>query len=278
VQTTRDYSVGDLINKLALMAMLHALPHKEYTDSVSLLTCQKDLSCANVKAASQVKQTEHNTHHGPLLSPSGKATLHTAAQPPRQNKLGVKCGFCPGEGHNEENCYKKDHARKDAQKAVQEHHANRDTIKPHRTNRATATSPSSPVPSNSAKVTKLAASASVHLAGSPDTHADAHWIADTGATSHMSPCHSWFTKLEPLAIPISVANDPVMCSSIGKSAVTWPARWRWPALASAGQADQAWPDALSSPELHHKTLLCSLVSFICIPLALRCSVFTKYFI
>jgi hypothetical protein len=31
---------------------------------------------------------------------------------------------------------------------------------------------------------------------------DAHWIADTGATFHVSPRRSWFTKLEPLAIPI----------------------------------------------------------------------------
>jgi hypothetical protein len=89
---------------------------------------------------------------------------------------------------------------------------NRDAAKPRRTNRAAAVSPSLPAPSDSAKVTELAASASVRLAGSPDTHADAHWIADTGTTSHMSPRRSWFTKLKPLAIPIRVANDHIVYS------------------------------------------------------------------
>jgi hypothetical protein len=30
--------------------------------------------------------------------------------PPRQNKPGVKCGFCTGRGHDEESCYQKDRA------------------------------------------------------------------------------------------------------------------------------------------------------------------------
>jgi transposase InsO family protein len=86
-----------------------------------------------------------------------------------------------------------------------------------------AASPSSSAPSDGAKVTELAASASVRLAGSPDTQADAHWIADTGATSHMSPRHSWFTKLEPLSIPIRVANDHVVYSEGVGSVVLEPA-------------------------------------------------------
>jgi hypothetical protein len=212
VQTARDYSVGDLDNELALMAMLRALPREEYADFLSSLMCQKDLTRANVEAAFQVEQTERNAHRGPLLSPSGNAALRTAAQPPRQNKPGVKCGCCTGEGHDEDACYKKDHARKDAQKAVEERRINRDSGKKGHANRATTPSSSLPALSDGTKVTELAASASVCLAGSPDTHADAHWIADTGATSHMSPSRSWFTKLEPCAIPIRVANDHVVYS------------------------------------------------------------------
>jgi hypothetical protein len=123
----------------------------------------------------------------------------------------IKCGFCTGDGHTEDDCYKKECARKDAQKVVEERRAGRDSGKKARANRTAAASPSSP-PSNGTKVTELAISASVCLAGSPDTHADAHWVADTGATSHMSPRRSWFTKLEPLAIPIRVANDHVVYS------------------------------------------------------------------
>jgi transposase InsO family protein len=211
-QTTRDYAISNLDNKLTLMAMLRALPHEEYADFVLSLMRQKDLTRANVKAAFQVEQTERDAHRGPLLSPSGGAALRTTTQAPRQNKPGIKCGFCTGDGHTEEDCYKKERARKDAQKVVEERCTGRNGGKKARANCVAAASPSSPAPSDSAKVTELAASASVCLAGLPDTHADAHWIADTGATSHMSPRRSWFTKLEPLAIPIHVANNHVVYS------------------------------------------------------------------
>jgi hypothetical protein len=210
---TRDYRLDDLGNELALMAMLRALPREEYGDLTLSLMRQKDLTRTNIKAAFQVEQTERNTHRGPLLSPSGNAALHAnAAGPPRQKKPGIKCGFSTGEDHDKHACFKKDRARKDAQKAVEERRTNRDGGKKGRTNRAATPSSSSPAPSEGTKVTELAASASVRLAGSPDTHADAHWIADTGATSHMSPRRSWFTKLEPLAIPIRVANNHVVYS------------------------------------------------------------------
>jgi hypothetical protein len=209
---TCNYGIDDLNNELALMAMLWALPREEYTNFMSLLLRQKDLTHAHVEATFQVEQTERNAHRGLLLSLSGNATLRTVAQPPRQNKPGVKCGFCTGKGHDEDTCYKKDRARKDAQKAVEERHTSCNAAKACRANRAAAASPSLPAPSDGAKVTELATSASVCLAGSPDTHADAHWIADTGATSHMSHCRSWFTKLEPNSIPIHVANNHVVYS------------------------------------------------------------------
>jgi hypothetical protein len=211
-QTTCDYTIGDLNNELTLMAMLRALPCEEYADFVLLLMWQKDLTHTNVEAAFQVEQTERNAHCGPLLSPSSDTALRTAAQLPRVNQPGVKCGFCTGDRHTKEDCYKKERARKDAQKVVKERRIGRNSSKKARANHATAASPSSPARSDGAKVTELAASASVRLAGSPDTHADAHWIADTGATSHMSPHRSWFTRLEPLAIPIRVANDHIVYS------------------------------------------------------------------
>jgi hypothetical protein len=128
-----------------------------------LLIRQKDLTRGDVEAVFQFEQTEHDTHRGPLLSPSGDAALRTTAQAPRQSKPGVKCGFCTGDGHTEEDCYKKKRARKVAQKVVEERRTNRDSGKKGRTNCATAAaSPASPTPSDGAKVTELAASASVY--------------------------------------------------------------------------------------------------------------------
>jgi hypothetical protein len=209
---TRDNGIDDLNNELVLMVMLCALLREEYSDFTSSLICQKDLTRGDVEAMFQVEQTKCDAHGGPLLSLSGDAALRTTAQPPRQNKQGVKCGFCTGKGHNKENCYKKDRAHKDAQKAVEERCANRNAAKPHHANRAAATSSSLPAPSDGAEVTELVASASVRLAGSPNTHADAHWITDTGATSYMSPRCSWFTKLKPLAIP-SALRTSTLCTA-----------------------------------------------------------------
>jgi hypothetical protein len=100
-QITRAYNIGDLDNELALMTMLCSLPREEYTDFVSLLMRQKDLTRADVEAAFQVEQTKHDAHRGPLLPPSGDTALHTTAQAPRVNKPGIKCGFCTGDGHTE---------------------------------------------------------------------------------------------------------------------------------------------------------------------------------
>jgi hypothetical protein len=209
---TRPHGLDNLNNKLALMAMLCVLPCEEYSYFTSSLMRQKDLTHANVKATFQVEHTKRNTHCGPLLSPSSDATLCNTVSPPRQNKPDVKCGFCAGEGHNEDTCYKKDRVRKDAQKAIKERHAQRNSAKPYHTNCAATPSSSLPAPSDGAKVTKLATSASLRLAGSLNTHTDAHWITGTCATSHLSPRHSWFTKLEPLAIPIRVTNNNIMYS------------------------------------------------------------------
>jgi hypothetical protein len=168
---TRPDGLDDLDNKLALMGMLHALPREEYGELTSTLMRQKDLTRADVEAAFQVEQTERGTHRGPLLSPSGDAALRAnAAGQPRQNKPGDKCGSCTGKGHDEDACFKKDRARKDAQKAVEERGANPDGAKqPRRATRAAASS--SPAPPDAAKVTELAASASVCLTGVPNTHA-----------------------------------------------------------------------------------------------------------
>jgi hypothetical protein len=63
------------------------------------------------------------------------------------------------------------------------------------------------------EVVEKAQRAQVRLAASPSLSADAHWIADTGATSHMTPHRSWFTSYRPHVVPIRVANDAVVYST-----------------------------------------------------------------
>jgi hypothetical protein len=65
---------------------------------------------------------------------------------------------------------------------------------------------------NAAAVVERTACTTLCLAGLLGTHADAHWIADSGATSHMSmQCH-WFKTLKPHIVPIRVAKNAIVYS------------------------------------------------------------------
>jgi len=44
-------------------------------------------------------------------------------------------------------------------------------------------------------------------------NADFHWIADTGATSHMTPHHHWFKSYTHCRTPIHLANNTVVYSA-----------------------------------------------------------------
>jgi hypothetical protein len=65
---------------------------------------------------------------------------------------------------------------------------------------------------SAAAVLERAACTTLRLAGSPGTHNDAHWIADSGATSHMSTQRHWFKTLKPHVVPIHVANNAIVYS------------------------------------------------------------------
>jgi hypothetical protein len=230
----RVYGVKDLEDKLALMAMLRALPRDEYADFVSSLMRTKDLDRCAVEAAFQIEQTERNAHHGPLLSPSGDAALRTqynarGGSRPASSSPDDKCEFCLAGGHKEESCFAKERSKEAAQTHTKERQEERKAGKKNRggdraavalaSAPAAPTSPKAPTPppkttasSRAASVKESAARASVRLAGTHDTHADAHWIADLGATSHMSTQRQWFKTFEPHVVPICVANDAIVYS------------------------------------------------------------------
>jgi hypothetical protein len=65
---------------------------------------------------------------------------------------------------------------------------------------------------SAAAVLERAACNTLCLAGSPGTHNNAHWIADSSATSHMSMQRHWFKTLKPHVAPIRVANDTIVYS------------------------------------------------------------------
>jgi hypothetical protein len=190
------YGIQHLDDELALMAMLRALPRDEYGDFVSSLMRTKDLSRKDVEAAFQVGQTERNALHGRLYTPAGDTALHM--QDTRRGNCpapsgtpttpGKGCGFCEALNHEEASCWAKERAADAARARTKELQEERSTNKKGaRASRAAAAAAgTSTSAATKPTVTESAARASVRLAGTHDTHADAHWIADSGATSHMS--------------------------------------------------------------------------------------------
>ncbi|KAF9470828.1 hypothetical protein BDN70DRAFT_762564, partial [Pholiota conissans] len=71
------------------------------------------------------------------------------------------------------------------------------------------------VAENKENVTKYAENASALSTVDPTTlqsDADFFWLADTGATNHMTPHHQWMQNYHPLCIPICLASHHIIYS------------------------------------------------------------------
>jgi transposase InsO family protein len=202
--TSESFTIVQLDEELAIMAMLRTLPRDVYGDFVLSLMRQKTLTRADAESAFQVKQIEHNAQDGPLV---GSAALRTFNKPSSPRSDSDKCPFCTIKGHAQEECYKYKSARNDTIKLVKERKV--DTRgggdkRKGKANRAKA---------EEEEVVEKAQRAQVRLAASPSSSADTHWIADTGATSHMTPHRLWFTSYRPHVVPIRVANNAIVYSA-----------------------------------------------------------------
>jgi hypothetical protein len=199
-----SFTIVQLDEELAIMAMLHTLPRDIYGDFVLSLMHQKTLTRADIEATFQVEQIEHNAQDSPLI---GSAALHTSGKPSSPHGNLNECPFCTIKGHAQEDCYKYKSARNDTIKLVKERKV--DTCgggnkRKGKANRAKA---------EEEEVVEKAQCAHVHLATSPSSSTDTHWIADTGATSHMTSHRLWFTSYRPHIVPIRVANNTVVYSA-----------------------------------------------------------------
>jgi hypothetical protein len=180
------YGIQHLNNKLALMAMLCALPCDEHGDFVLSLMRTKDLSCKDIKAAFQVEQSKRNASRGPLYTPAGDTALCTQdtrrgnhpAPSGTPTTPGKGCAFCGALNHEEASCWAKERTADAARARTKELQEERSKNKKagHASCAATATAGTSTGAATKPTVTESATRASVRLAGTHNTHADAHWI------------------------------------------------------------------------------------------------------
>jgi hypothetical protein len=212
------YTIKHLDDKLVLMAMLCALLRNKYGNFILLLMHTPDLTHCTVEATFQVEQTKCSAHHGPLVTPAGNIALcmrqdvHNAPRTPSS----VECTFCKAAGHTQDQCFARKRAADTAKAKTKERKEERKAKCHGGGNCMAATTALLSLLSFAAPkaptVKELAASASLCLAGTHNTHADTHWIADSGATSHMSTQHHWFKTLEPHVVPICIANNAIVYS------------------------------------------------------------------
>ena len=80
------------------------------------------------------------------------------------------------------------------------------------------------------------------------SNAGADWIADTGATSHMTPHRHWFSTYTPFRTPIRLADDKVVYS-VGKGSVQFV-----PVVAGKSQHLLEFHEVLHVPSLRSNLL------------------------
>jgi hypothetical protein len=185
------------------MAMLRALPYVKLGNFTPSLMRNKKLDLAIASAAFHIEQVERDAVHGPVLMPAGDAALFPSSSPSSSKASTSKdalCIVCNQGNHPLEKCCDLIKAKELC--AERQKSYNKDQ----RARRAAGTTATAPA------VVEAALAASLHSSTPSGSLADAHWIADTGATSHMTPYRSWFVQYGPFVTPIRVANHTAVFS------------------------------------------------------------------
>jgi hypothetical protein len=195
------FTINNLDEELALMAMLCSLPHDQYAEFVNGLMCMPLLTLATVQALFQTEQAEAQfIASAPCTSPKALSAIADTKKP--------ICLFCGIANHTQERCFRFLNAQKQAKASVADCKQHN---KPNNTRKASDNSANASSSSNGQAA--AAYSASLCLASSLHTKADMFWIADMGTTSHMSLHCKWFVEYCPYCIPVHVANDAIVYSA-----------------------------------------------------------------
>jgi len=179
------FDLQSLDEELASMTLIRALPAEEYFSFTSSLLLKDKLDKAAIHQAFVTEDIHRRRRAIDMPAPS---SAFFTSKIPKSSKSQVTCTWCNKSGHEEAQCNRKDRDRKRAQENTQFHSKRR----PHNANKAQEDSKNSETIQESTKVTEFAGNASARskspLHSSPlQLNADFHWLADTGATSHMTP-------------------------------------------------------------------------------------------
>lgn len=189
-------------DEITAALLLRALP-EEYSSFRSALLLMTTFDLKTVKEAFIQEQKSRQPRSGDSAL-ALKAS--TASSKSSSSSKPTNCDFCGIRGHVEANCYKK----RDAKKALQEQ---RKKKKDGNKEKGKANSAEQ---ENEEESAEFAGNASIHDYTSPTSpiisDSSTDWIADTGATSHMTCHRHWFTTYSTNRTPIRLANNEVVYS------------------------------------------------------------------
>ncbi|CAA7267556.1 unnamed protein product [Cyclocybe aegerita] len=197
----KDFTLAKLDDELNCMALICALS-EEYQSFVSSLHLMEKLDKDAVKLAF-VAEESHRNHRAATAAAVGTALSASTSLPSHP----VHCTFCGQTGHVIEKCY----AYADASAKAKDRAKNKGKVKANKAQE---------VPDDKKEVVEFAGNASVLFTFDPSNpstplqmDADFDWVADTGATSHMtSHCH-WIPNYASLCIPVKLADNSIIYSA-----------------------------------------------------------------
>ncbi len=186
------FTLDKLDNELASMTLIRALPD-DYNAFVSSLLLRDDLDQIAVQNA--FIREDHQRRRRQEESPSIGSALATSSA------LAIICAFCGYTGHTQDVC--RQYARA------------KDQLKTNRNQKGKKSNSKSPPQDTAAaaQITEFAGNASALSTSSSPTPLNLDWLADTGATSHMTPHRHWVRNYSPLRIPIRLADSSIVYSS-----------------------------------------------------------------
>ena len=198
----KDYTIQQLDDDLACMAMLRSLP-AEYSSFVSTISLMDSISMDKLKTSFITEESNRKAlqSQSPASSSTANFVSSTPARPP--TRIQTVCTWCERFGHDEESCYSKVASQQWDKDSARSRGQRR---RKGSSNTANSTQVSSQQPT---RALEQASNTSL----SPNTASLTLWCADSGASSHMTPNRHWFSTYRPYVVPIEVADGNIVYSA-----------------------------------------------------------------
>jgi gag-polypeptide of LTR copia-type len=208
-----SFTLDDLYDELAVMAIIRALPHS-FDDVVRTISILDKFDKPSVIQSLRNMDQTHSNLSGTTSAFSASSTAPRSSSKPSQasslpsqstspqnsqNRASTrpKCDFCSRLGHIEAKCFLKEKLTRHFGSPLPS------TAAP-----ASTHSQSAPAAPQNASI----ASASALFSATPIPHSHTSWNADTGTSAHMTFNRHWLRNLVPHRIPIRLADGSVQYS------------------------------------------------------------------